>query len=133
MRHFIAVLLPLGVMCGMALLPEAATAAEPMVAHNVYFTLKDKSEASRRALVADCHRFLAPIEGMVFYAAGELADLKRPVNDREFDVALHCVFVNRAALDKYAVHPEHMAFVEKNKHLWTKVRVFDSDVTRPGK
>lgn len=101
---------------------------EPMLAHNVFFTLTDNSPAAKRALVEDGHKYLAPIPGIVFYAAGTLSDVDRPVNDRGFDVALHVVFKNKDALMKYLVHPRHLEYVEKHKPNWKKVRVFDSVV-----
>lgn len=109
-------------------------AAEPMLAHNVYFTLKDRSDGAKKKLVAACKKYLAKHPGTVFFAAGTLADdLKRPVNDRDFDVALHLVFKNRAAHDKYQDAPLHKQFIEENKDSWDKVRVFDSviDGSRP--
>jgi len=50
----------------------------------------------------------------------------RPVNDQDFDVALHLVFANRADHDMYQDAPRHLKFVEENKADWAKVRVFDS-------
>ena len=107
---------------------ESPAEPPPRVAHNVYFSLKDASPAARDKLVNDCHTYLADIPGIVFYAAGVVSDIDRPVNDRDFDVALHTVFENEAALHAYLVHPEHDEFVERNRPNWARVRVFDSDV-----
>jgi hypothetical protein len=71
---------------------------EPMLAHMVYFTLKDRSAEAIEALVASCHKYLSGHPGTVLFAAGVLTpDLAREVNDRDFDVALQLVFENRAA------------------------------------
>ena len=104
------------------------TAAQgPHLAHMVYFKLKDNSGAARAKLVAACKLLLTGHEGTVSFATGTLAgDMKREVNDLNFDVSLHLVFVNRAAHDKYQDHPRHLKFVEENKENWEKVRVFDS-------
>jgi hypothetical protein len=59
--------------------------------------------------------------------------MQRDVNDRDFDVALHVVFRNRAAHDKYQTHPRHLKFIEEAKALWKKVRVFDSYVSMAAK
>ncbi len=100
-----------------------------MFGHCVYFTLKDKSQSAVKALVDDCHKYLAPIPGIVFYAAGTMAEeMQRPVNDRDFDVALHVVFADKAAGDAYQVHENHGAFIEKHSGNWEKVRVFDAHV-----
>ena len=44
-------------------------------------------------------------------------------------MALHLVFADKAAHDKYQDHPEHLKFIEENKAVWAKVRVFDSELT----
>lgn len=100
-----------------------------MLAHNVYFSLKDKSATSRSNLVASCKKYLAAQPGVVFFACGTLQEeLDRPVNDRDFDVALHVVFESKSAHDVYQVAPLHQKFVEENRESWAKVRVFDSTV-----
>jgi hypothetical protein len=102
-----------------------------MLSHDVYFTLKDNSPAAKQKLVAACKKYLTGHEGEVFYAAGSIAEgLKREVNDRDFDVALHIVFKDIAAHDKYQVAPRHEEFIKENKDNWKKVRVFDSVVER---
>lgn len=108
---------------------EAAPAAQPMLAHNVYFSLKDNSAEAKKKLVAACQNYLTKHPGTVFFAAGILAaELDRPVNDRDFDVALHIVFKDRASHDKYQDAPRHQQFINENKENWKKVRVFDSHV-----
>jgi hypothetical protein len=107
----------------------AAGAAGPQLAHMVFFKLKDDSGGARAKLVAACKLLLTGHEGTVYFAAGTLAgDLKREVNDRDFDVSLHIVFASKEAHDKYQDHPRHLKFVEENKGNWAKVRVFDSYV-----
>ena len=100
-----------------------------MLAHNVYFSLNDSSPAAIDKMVAACHKYLKDHPGVVFYAAGKLCkDLTRPVNDLNFDVALHVVFADRAAHDAYQVAPAHKTFIEENKPSWMQVRVLDSTV-----
>jgi hypothetical protein len=99
------------------------------IGHMVYFSLKDNSSEAKAKLVAACKKYLTEHEGTVYFSAGVLAeDFKRDVNDRDWDVALHLVFKNRAAHDKYQDHPRHVKFIEENKDNWKKVRVFDSVV-----
>ena len=108
---------------------EKPTAAGPMIVHDVYFTLKDNSADAKKKLVAACKKYLTDHAGSVHFSAGVLAEeLKSPVNDSEFDVALHIVFKNKAALDQYIVAERHKMFIEENKDNWKKVRVFDSAV-----
>ncbi|AMV23707.1 Stress responsive A/B Barrel Domain protein [Gemmata sp. SH-PL17] len=101
----------------------------PMIGHMVYFKLKDNTPENRKKLVAACEKYLAEHPGTVFFSAGEIGDeFKRDVNDRDWDVALHLVFVDKAAHDKYAVDKEHLKFIDENKANWAKVRVFDSEL-----
>jgi hypothetical protein len=106
-----------------------AHGAEKMLAHDVFFTLHERTDPAREKLVAACEKYLADHEGVVYFAVGTVADeLDRPVNDRDWDVALHIYFRDRAAHDKYQDHPQHLKFIEENKQSWSKVRVFDSYV-----
>jgi hypothetical protein len=100
---------------------------ERQLVHNVYFTLKDGSPEKVRALTAACHKYLAGHEGEVYFAAGGLVEeLSRPVNQRDFHVALCVVFQSKAAHDAYQTHPRHLQFIAENKDTWAQVRVFDS-------
>jgi hypothetical protein len=100
-----------------------------LIAHNVYFSLKDNSPTETKKLVDACKKYLSGHPGEVFFAAGTLVkELDRPVNDRDFDVALHIVFKDRAAHDKYQDAPRHKQFIDENRANWKKVRVFDSVV-----
>ena len=143
MKKVLSYLTVLGIGCSAAWLcqnhvarsaPAAEVAAEPLLAHNVYFTLKDKSDEAKKKLVDACKKHLSNHSGTVFFAAGTLVEeLDRPVNDRDFDVGLHLIFKNRAAHDKYQDAPRHLQFIDENQASWTKVRVFDSYVEQvPG-
>ncbi|RMG40193.1 MAG: Dabb family protein [Planctomycetota bacterium] len=100
-----------------------------MLAHNVYFTLKDSSAEARQKLVDACRKYLKDHPGVVFFAAGTLAEeLARPVNDRDFHVSLHLFFETREDHDRYQQAPEHLQFIEENQDNWERVRVFDSHV-----
>ncbi|WP_417847598.1 Dabb family protein [Thalassoglobus sp.] len=99
-----------------------------MLAHNVFFTLFDSSPEAIQAMVDQCHKYLKDHPGVVFFAAGDLAeDLARPVNDRMFHVALHVIFDTRENHDAYQTVPAHLEFIENNKAKWKQVRVFDSN------
>lgn len=103
----------------------------PMLAHNVYFSLKDKSPKAKQKLVNACKKYLKGHPGEVFFAAGVLAeDLRREVNDLDFDVALHIVFENNDYQEQYQKAKRHLQFIDQEKDNWSKVRVFDSLVQR---
>jgi Stress responsive A/B Barrel Domain len=102
-----------------------------MLAHNVFFSLHDKSPEAKAKLINSAKMHLTGHAGVLFFAVGELAsELNRPVNDRDFDVALHIVFANNDDHDLYQNAPRHHKFVEESKDGWAKVRVFDSIVDR---
>src|ERR1700676_4296169 len=135
MKRLVAALVLLAL--GAAVFVSAPAAEEkkggsgPMIVHDVYFSMKDNSTDAKKKLVAACRKYLTKHPGEVFFAAGTLAeDLNRPVNNRDFDVALHIVFADRAAHDKYQDAPRHTQFIDENKGNWKKVRVFDSVVQR---
>ena len=115
----------------LALVPSGeATAAEPgarMLAHHVYFTLKDRSQEAKARLVAGCKKYLGDQPGAVWFAAGAIVEEhQREVNDRAFDVALHIVFKDKASHDKYQDAAAHHKFIEEYEESWETVRVFDS-------
>lgn len=99
------------------------------LAHTVFFTLSDPTPEKVDGLVTACKKYLNVQPGIVFFAAGQLcAELDRPVNDRDFHVALHLVFADRAAHDAYQDDPTHKLFIDEQKPHWARVRVFDSNV-----
>lgn len=101
----------------------------PQLAHHVFFTLQDSSEAKVQELIDACHKYLDDHPGVVYFAAGSRTpDLARPVNDSEFHVSLHVVFEDRKSHDEYQVAARHVQFIEEQKGNWAQVRVFDSDL-----
>jgi hypothetical protein len=99
------------------------------LAHDVYFSLNDASPLARSELVAACRKYLTGHEGTLLFSVGVVAaDLARPVNDRDFDIALHITFASRVAHDLYQEHPRHKQFIAEQQKNWKRVRVFDSMV-----
>ena len=99
------------------------------LAHMVFFTLKDGSAENIAAFEESVHKYLNNHDGIVYFSAGTMVpDLERPVNDRDFHVALHVVFDSRASHDAYQTAERHLQFVEECKDKWETVRIFDSYV-----
>lgn len=124
-------LLFLAVAYAVILVSSAMEASEPekMLSHNVYFSLTDNSPQAKEKLIAACQKYLSGHPGTIWFAVGPLGEeFKRDVNDRDFDVALHLVFKNKAAHDQYSKAERHMKFIEETKATWKQVRVFDSYV-----
>ena len=100
---------------------------DALLVHNVYFTLRDRSDDARRQLIQACRKWLPGHPGVVFFACGPLCeDLTRDVNDRDWDVGLHVIFKDKSAHDHYQETEAHLKFIEENRSGWAKVRVFDS-------
>ena len=99
-----------------------------MLAHSVYFTLKDRSPAAVAKLVAGCREHLTGHPGTRAFAVGTCAAYDRQVNDRDYDVALVIVFESHAAHDAYQTAERHERFIAEHAPSWAKVRVFDADL-----
>jgi heme-degrading monooxygenase HmoA len=98
-----------------------------MLAHHVFFTLKESTPEGRHELIEGCHRYLRNHIGAVFFAVGSRADeMTRDVNDRDFDVALTVVFATAEDHDAYQKAEEHLKFTEEHRDRWAAVRVFDA-------
>lgn len=128
MKTLIGSILALVLLIGAPSMLQGADAGG-MLAHHVFFTLKEKSPAAADKLVAACNKYLKNQKGVVSFAAGKRApELKRDVNDQEFDVSLHIVFRTAADQEIYQKDAQHLKFIEENSASWSKVRVFDSYV-----
>jgi len=131
MRHF-----SLSIIAGAIAVPAAIAIvgsvgaqeeADRPIAHMVFFELETPSADGRYHLVRGCEKYLSGHPGTLHFSAGEIAsDMKRDVNDRDFDVALHIVFRDKAAHDRYQEAERHLKFIEEFQDSWAKVRVFDS-------
>jgi hypothetical protein len=110
-------------------MPESKSPGGSMLAHMVYFSLHEPTEANKQKMLDACHKYLTGHPGVLLYAAGTCSHYDRPVNDRDFDIALQLVFENKAAHDAYQNAPKHLEFIEGHKAMWKKVRVFDADVS----
>ncbi len=96
------------------------------LAHHVFFTLEDSSEAKVAGLISACQKYLVDHDGVVDFAVGRRdVELDRPVNGR-YDVSLHVVFRDRKSHDSYQTAPLHLKFIEQEKANWKQVQVFDS-------
>jgi hypothetical protein len=103
--------------------------AEPQLAHMVFFALKDRSKESRERFIASCEKFLSDHDGTIYFSVGTIAedkDVEEPVSVKDFDVALHVVFENKAAKASYLASDRHKKFVDENRESFAGVRVFDS-------
>lgn len=102
-------------------------AKSPSLAHMVFFTLKDSSEAARDSLIADCKKYLTDHPGSVHFSVGARAThYARPVNDADFDVALVLVFATDEDHQQYQAADRHQQFLAAQLENCSAVRVFDA-------
>ncbi len=102
--------------------------AGPQLAHMVFFTLKERTEEGRKAFVALCEKYLSGHSGVAYFSVGTIAEdaIEPNVGVRDFDVALHLIFEDKAAKDAYLKSARHDGFVAEIKSLVGPVRVYDS-------
>lgn len=98
-----------------------------MLIHSVFFWLKPGLDAAQRSRFRAEVRKLAAVKTIErIYVGGPASTPARDVTEKSFDLALTIVFRDAAAHDAYQVDPIHLAFVDGNKDLWSRVQVFDS-------
>jgi hypothetical protein len=122
-------LMALGAAFAVDAFARLAGKADPQLAHMVFFALKDHSPESREKFIASCQKYLSQHEGSVYFSVGTIAedkDVEEPVSVKDFDVALHVVFENKAAKARYLASERHKKFVDENRESFAGVRVFDS-------
>ncbi len=107
-------------------LAHAAPEANGKFIHHVYFWLNNPDSTADRDKLLEGLRTLTKIKDIQTHHIGIPADTAREVIDRSYAVSWLLIFENKAAQDRYQVHPVHLAFVEKYSHLWKKVVVYDS-------
>ena len=97
------------------------------LAHLLFFTLKDPSEAACESLLAACRKYLTDHPGMVHFSAGRRAEhYVRPVNDSEFHVAVVLVFETDQDHQNYQKSERHQQFLAEQLDNCAQVRVFDA-------
>lgn len=129
-------LVPLALVAGLALGSSSmaffAKDDQPMLAHIVFFTLKDQSKESVKKFTDACHKYLTNHEGALHMAVGTRAtDVEEPPSVKDFDVALHIVFDGKDSLETYIKSDRHQSFLAEARPMMEKARVFDSYLVQP--
>ncbi len=102
---------------------------EGMLQHNVYFYLQDSiTSAEIKEFEAGLQKLLS-IDVIYQSEVGKTGTTKsREVTDHEFDYSLFTWFKTMDDYEVYAEHPDHMEFIDSYKHLWSDVKVYDSEI-----
>ncbi len=100
-----------------------------MILHSVFFYLNDKAaidtaENMKTEILSD----LAHIEAVREFWAGPPEGIERDVVDNDYAMSLHALFEDKSALQAYQTDKLHVAFVDKYKPFFKRIRVFDTRV-----
>ena len=92
-----------------------------MVKHVVMFKLKDKTQKNIDFAVSILKDLNGRIETLRFLEIG--LDFKK--SERSYDILLITHFENKAGLEVYASHPNHLPVIEKMRELCSSSVVVD--------
>lgn len=115
---------------GLVAAPGALQAAKPKkvingrFVHMVFFWMSEG--ANPQELRVATEKFLKKVPEVVSYHLGEPAGTPREVVDNTYGVSLVVTFKSKEDQDAYQVNTDHKKFIDENKHLWTKVQIYDS-------
>ena len=99
----------------------------PRLAHHVFFTLHDSSDAAVTRFLEACQKYLSGHDGVIDFSMGRRdVELNRPVNNTEYHVSVHLIFRDRAAHDAYQTAPRHLEFIAEQQSFWKAAEIFDS-------
>lgn len=97
-----------------------------MIAHNVYFWLKDEENLEQFTAGLDSLKSISLAKGVQWGVPAKMA--ARPVLDSSYSYHLTMTFDTMADHDAYQVHDTHTSFISANKEKWEKVIVLDSEI-----
>ena len=102
--------------------------AKSMLAHHVFFWLKNPGSVPDRDKLIEGLRTLKKIESVRDIHIGIPADTeKRPVVDNSYSVSELIFFDDVAGQNIYQDHPIHDDFRDTCSMLWTQVKIYDSE------
>ena len=100
-----------------------------LISHDVYFTLNDRSDVAVEPFAKATIVLMQQAKGVVGWRVSMCdPDGVSDSHDQDYDICLHGLFTDRAALHRYEKSAQHLAYIELHKSLWKPVRVYDSRV-----
>lgn len=100
-----------------------------MLQHNVYFYLNDDVTKEEREQFEEGLKTLLSIEEIYDYELGTPgATEERDVTDHSFGYVIFSWFKTLEDYKIYDEHPTHLEFIDKYNHLWSEVKVYDSEI-----
>ncbi len=102
---------------------------EPGVAHVVIVWLNDPDDSEARAALVHASLGFESIDGVEQVLVGGPIESDRPIVDDSFDLSIVVVLRDRAALETYLAHPDHVrAGREVLAPAAARVLVYDSNL-----
>lgn len=100
-----------------------------MLQHNVYFYLNEDVTEEEKQQFEEGLNALVLTEGVYKSEIGIPGSTEeRDVTDHSFGYSIFTWFETIEDYNVYAVHPDHLEFIEEFNHLWADVKVYDSEV-----
>jgi hypothetical protein len=98
-----------------------------MILHSVFFYLKDEAPADAAGLMrTEILDKLSGIASVREIMAGPPQGIDRDVVDNDYAMSLHAKFDDLQGLQSYQTDPVHVAFVDRFKPHFERIRVFDT-------
>jgi hypothetical protein len=126
-RTFVASAVAMSASAAASAMPPMELKDKKQLVHHVYFWLKNRDSKEDLNKLIEGITALKKIEQLKLAKIGVPASTeKRDVVDNSYSVSWLNIFDDVQGQNEYQVHPIHLNFVEKYKHLWEKVIVYDS-------
>lgn len=98
----------------------------PGFVHSVYFYIAEDADGEDvQQLMDDCKNLLGSIETVRKIIVGPPAGTPRDVVDNSYGVNLIVYFDGKEGHEYYQTAEAHLKFIERNKHTWSRVQVYD--------
>ena len=95
--------------------------------HHVLFWLVEPENPKACSEFEGALRDLASIDLVVANHIGVPAATNRDVIENTYTYSMILTFANKADQDAYQTHSDHLKFIEKFGHLWSRVMVIDTE------
>lgn len=111
---------------GAGVMPEARE--KLTFVHHVFFWLKNPDNKEEYNQLLNALKNLGKLSVIQHAHIGKpvVTEFDKSVTDGSYSFSVMLVFASAKDEQTYLVHPEHKAFIDKNKDLWSKVVVYDS-------
>jgi hypothetical protein len=97
--------------------------------HHVLFWAKNPSNETEKSQLLTALKKLGTLPMIQSAHVGRpiVTEFDKGATDGSYAFSVVLVFESAAKESEYLYHPEHMKFIDANKHLWGKVQVIDSE------